>query len=100
MTTTTKSFAKGLGLVCVMTMAACGHGGIGTPPPPPPPPQTYTIGGAVTGLAGSGLVLQNNGGNDLAVASSGNRMQAARRLAKRAMASSPQIALRLSMGRS
>lgn len=74
MTTTTKSFAKGLGFLCVMTMAACngGGGGIGVPPPPPPPPQTFTVGGSVSGLAGSGLVLQDNGGNDLAVASSGN----------------------------
>jgi hypothetical protein len=75
MTTTTKSFAKGLGLLCVMAMAACngGGGGIGVPPPPPPPPpQTFTVGGSVSGLAGSGLVLQDNGGNDLAVASSGN----------------------------
>jgi len=29
--------------------------------------QTYTIGGAVSGLTGSGLVLQNNGENNLAV---------------------------------
>jgi hypothetical protein len=74
MTTTTKSFAKGLGLLCVMTMTACnggGGGGIGVPPPPPPP-QTFTVGGSVSGLAGSGLVLQNNGGNDLPVAASGN----------------------------
>jgi 6-phosphogluconolactonase (cycloisomerase 2 family) len=28
---------------------------------------TYTIGGTVTGLAGTGLVLQNNGGDDLSV---------------------------------
>ena len=28
----------------------------------------YTLGGTITGLAGSGLVLQNNGGNDLTVA--------------------------------
>ena len=74
MTTTTKSFAKGLGLLCVMAMAACsgGGGGIGVPPPPPPPPQTFTVGGSVSGLAGSGLVLQDNGGNDLPVTSSGN----------------------------
>jgi hypothetical protein len=74
MTTTTKSFAKGLGLLCIMAMAACngGGGGIGIPPPPPPPPQTFTVGGSVSGLAGSGLVLQDNGGNDLTVASSGN----------------------------
>lgn len=29
---------------------------------------SYTLGGTVTGLAGSGLVLQNNGGGDLAIA--------------------------------
>jgi hypothetical protein len=29
--------------------------------------DTFTIGGSVTGLAGSGLVLQNNGGDNLAV---------------------------------
>jgi 6-phosphogluconolactonase len=32
----------------------------------------YTVGGSVSGLIGSGLVLQDNGGNDLAVASNGN----------------------------
>ncbi len=31
----------------------------------------FTIGGAVTGLHGAGLVLRNNGGNDLTVAASG-----------------------------
>ena len=39
-------------------------GGGGTTP-------DYTVGGTVTGLAGSGLVLQNNGGDDLAVAANG-----------------------------
>jgi hypothetical protein len=29
---------------------------------------TYTIGGTISGLSGSGLVLQNNGGNNLSVA--------------------------------
>ena len=32
---------------------------------------TYTIGGTVSGLSGTGLVLQNNGGNDLAVGADG-----------------------------
>jgi hypothetical protein len=32
----------------------------------------FSIGGAVTGLAGSGLVLQLNGGNDLSIVSSGS----------------------------
>lgn len=33
--------------------------------------NSYPIGGTVTGLAGTGLVLQNNAGNDLAVAANG-----------------------------
>jgi 6-phosphogluconolactonase (cycloisomerase 2 family) len=37
-----------------------------------PPPPTFTIGGTVSGLAGSGLVLQNNGGNNLAVGVNGS----------------------------
>jgi hypothetical protein len=32
---------------------------------------TYTVGGTVTGLAGSGLVLQNNAGGDIAVNANG-----------------------------
>jgi 6-phosphogluconolactonase (cycloisomerase 2 family) len=35
------------------------------------PPQ-YTVGGTVSGLVGSGLVLQDNGGNDLAIAANGS----------------------------
>jgi 6-phosphogluconolactonase (cycloisomerase 2 family) len=67
-----KSFSK----TCVMAslttlaalLAACGGGGgSGTPPPPPPPPASYTIGGTVSGLSGSGLMLQDNGGDTLAV---------------------------------
>ena len=74
MTTTRKSFVPGLGLLCVLTVAACsGGGGITLPKIPiPPPPSTFTVGGSVSGLAGSGLVLQDNGGNDLPVAASGN----------------------------
>jgi hypothetical protein len=34
--------------------------------------NSYTIGGAVSGLEGSGLVLQNNGGDDLAISASGS----------------------------
>jgi Putative esterase len=37
-----------------------------------PPPTTYSVGGAVSGLAsGSTVVLQDNGGNDLSVAANG-----------------------------
>ena len=35
------------------------------------PVPTYTVGGVVTGLTGSGLVLQNNGGDNLTVGSDG-----------------------------
>jgi hypothetical protein len=45
-----------------LIMSACGGSGGGV---------TYTIGGTVTGLTGSGLVLQNNGSGDLAVPVSG-----------------------------
>jgi len=34
-------------------------------------PQSYSLGVSVTGLSGTGLVLQNNGGNDLAVPANG-----------------------------
>ncbi len=36
-----------------------------------PPPATYFIGGAVSGLSGSGLVLQDNGGDNLTVSADG-----------------------------
>jgi hypothetical protein len=55
----------------MVALAGCGGGGGIGKPTPPPPAQTYTVGGAATGLAGSGLVLQNNAGDDLAVAASG-----------------------------
>jgi len=35
-------------------------------------PDEYTVGGTVTGLAGSGLVLQNNDGDNLAISSNGD----------------------------
>ena len=33
--------------------------------------NTFTIGGTVSGLAGSGLMLRNNGGDDLAISGNG-----------------------------
>jgi len=60
-------------------LAACGgsggggDGGSGAPPLPPQTPASYTIGGTISGLTGTGLVLRNNAGNDLSVAAtSGN----------------------------
>ncbi|HEY6619184.1 MAG TPA: hypothetical protein VIY68_06555 [Steroidobacteraceae bacterium] len=71
MKTMTASLAQGLGLLCIMTITAC-NGGIVPRLPVPPPPQTFTVGGSASGLAGSGLVLQNNGGDNLSIATSGN----------------------------
>jgi hypothetical protein len=44
-------------------LAGCGGSGHSSPPAP----TTFTIGGSIAGFTGSGLVLQNNGGNNLAV---------------------------------
>jgi 6-phosphogluconolactonase len=60
--------------VLAALLPGCGGGGGGggsAAPPPPPPPPTFSVGGTVTGLSGSGLVLQNNGSGNLAVPASG-----------------------------
>ena len=64
-----------LSLLGVVALTACGGGGGGgdtAPPPPPPPPTTFTVGGTVSGLQGSGLTLQNSAGDDLTVAADGS----------------------------
>ena len=57
------AFLFGLSL---MALTACGggNGGGGSS-------ATYTVGGTVSGLTGSGLVLRNNGGDDLPASASG-----------------------------
>src|SRR5260221_14472359 len=50
-----------------LTLAACGGGGGGSNSP-----ATYTIGGSVSGIVGTGLVLRNNGGGDLPVGANGS----------------------------
>ena len=50
-------------LIALAQLAGCGGGSSSNTPPVP----TYTIGGAITGLTGSGLVLQLNGGSNLPV---------------------------------
>src|SRR5579859_5698827 len=55
-------------IVASLCLAACGGGSVGNTNPPP---STYTVGGTVNGLVGSGLVLRNNGGNNLAINASG-----------------------------
>ena len=58
-----------------LALAACGGGGGGASTSnstaPPPPPATYTIGGTVSGLTGTGLVLQDNGADNLTVSGNG-----------------------------
>jgi len=50
-----------------LLMVGCGGGDSA-----PPPPATYTVGGTVTGLSGTGLVLNSDFGGDLAVSASGS----------------------------
>ena len=57
--------------VAWLLISCGGGGGNDTPTGPPPPPPTYTIGGTVAGLAGTGLTLQNSGGADLALSANG-----------------------------
>jgi hypothetical protein len=52
-----------------LSLAAC-SGGVSTTDTPGAVP--FTVGGTVTGLAGAGLVLQNNGGDSLKVPASGS----------------------------
>src|SRR5450631_610918 len=67
-------------LFAALSLGACGGGGSGgsgggasdSGAPPPPPPATYSVGGTVTGLAGSGLVLNSDFGGDLPVSTSGS----------------------------
>ena len=59
----------GFSFACARPGKPLSHGGdvltfIGALPAPPGP---FTIGGTVSGLTGAGLVLQNNGGDNLAV---------------------------------
>ena len=58
-------------VVASAALAACGDGGE-KPVEEVPVTPTFTIGGTVSGLTGTGLVLQNNAGNDFAVSSNGN----------------------------
>jgi uncharacterized repeat protein (TIGR03803 family) len=59
-------------MLVVMTLlcfSACGGGNRGTTITPPP--ATYNIGGTVSGLSGTGLVLQDDGGNNLPISGNG-----------------------------
>jgi uncharacterized repeat protein (TIGR03803 family) len=62
------SFMLAAVAIAALFLVGCGSGSSGTNPPP----QTYTIGGTVSGLSGTGLVLQNNGGNNLPISGNGS----------------------------
>lgn len=72
---------SGLGVsgaaIVALALSACGGGGSSPPPSNNgggggnPPPVQYSIGGSVTGLSGTGLVLQDNGGDNLAISGNG-----------------------------
>lgn len=58
-----------VGVFALSIMALIAVTGCGSNSSTPILPATYTIGGAITGLSGTGLVLQNNGGDNLTVSS-------------------------------
>src|SRR5690349_11621453 len=53
----------------LMALAACGGGG--GDDPGFSNPAGFTVGGTVSGLTGTGLVLQNSGGNNLTITGNG-----------------------------
>ena len=60
-----------LALLSVLAACSNGRGSVDEEPPPQGAEDSFAIGGNVTGLVGTGLVLQNNGGGDLPVAADG-----------------------------
>lgn len=67
----TRTIHAGLIVTVLAGLAGCSEGEVVTTPPPPPAPTSFTVGGSVSGLAGSGLMLQLNGANDLAISADG-----------------------------
>ncbi len=68
MNTASARMARGCAGLLILVLASCGGGGGGGGGSGPP---TYSIGGTVSGLSGPGLVLSNNGGDDLPVSENG-----------------------------
>jgi hypothetical protein len=60
--TTSSGASRAVAAFAILVLVACGGGGGGSSMPP-----TYTIGGTVAGLGGSGLALGHNGAYDLSL---------------------------------
>ena len=65
------NFLSVLLIFALITLVGCNSGGGGSPAPAPKPSTTYSVSGTVSNLAGTGLVLQDNGGDNLTVSSNG-----------------------------
>jgi 6-phosphogluconolactonase (cycloisomerase 2 family) len=59
-------------MAALISLYGCGGSGNDNHNNEPPPPSTFTVGGTVSGLAGSGLALTLNGNTDLTVDAAGN----------------------------
>lgn len=66
----TQTVRRALMVTVIGGLAACGESEVVTPTPPPP--SNFTVGGSVSGVEGSGLVIQLNGADDLPVSAGGN----------------------------
>ncbi len=58
-----------ISLLIALVGVSCGGGGGGGGTPAP---TSFTVGGTITGLSNTGLVLQNNGGDDLNISAANN----------------------------
>ncbi|HEY0664804.1 MAG TPA: hypothetical protein VGD24_01935 [Gallionella sp.] len=67
----TRIIHTGLVIGVISGLTGCGDNEVVTSAPPPPTPTSFNVGGSVSGLAGSGLVLQLNGANDLTIGADG-----------------------------
>ncbi|MGD9833055.1 MAG: Ig-like domain-containing protein [Piscinibacter sp.] len=70
--TSSRTAATYVSLVALAILAGCGGGGGDAGSPSPSGTAGASIGGTASGVVGSGLVLQLNGGNDLAVPADGS----------------------------